>query len=90
MSDIRIMIADDHPIFVDGIVSLIGGIDGFSVVSTAENGREALEKIPVARPDIILMDINMPEMDGVEAPAPSRRITRTSRSSCSPCTTRSG
>lgn len=67
MSDIRIMIADDHPIFVDGIVSLIGGIDGFTVVSTAENGRDALDKIPEARPDIILMDINMPGMDGVEA-----------------------
>lgn len=67
MSDTRILIADDHPIFVDGIVSLIGGIDGFSVVDTAENGKAVLDAIPEADPDIILMDINMPEMDGVEA-----------------------
>ncbi|MEZ5004443.1 MAG: response regulator transcription factor [Chitinophagales bacterium] len=67
MEDIRILIADDHPIFIDGIVSLIEGIEGFSVVETAENGKVAIEKIPVAKPDIILMDINMPVMEGVEA-----------------------
>ncbi|MCP4121029.1 MAG: response regulator transcription factor [Bacteroidetes bacterium] len=67
MTDTSILIADDHPIFVDGIVSLIGGIDGFSVVSTAVNGKDALDKIPESHPDIVLMDINMPEMDGVEA-----------------------
>jgi len=67
MTDTSILIADDHPIFVDGIVSLIGGIDGFSVVSTAVNGKDALDKIPESYPDIVLMDINMPEMDGVEA-----------------------
>lgn len=67
MSDTRILIADDHPIFIDGIVSLINGIDGFNVVSTASNGKEAIDQIEEARPDIILMDINMPEMDGVEA-----------------------
>lgn len=67
MSDTRILITDDHPIFIDGILSLINGIDGFTVVSTAVNGKDALEKIPEANPDIILMDINMPVMDGVEA-----------------------
>jgi len=67
MTDTSILIADDHPIFVDGIVSLIEGIDGFSVVSTAVNGKDALDKIPQSHPDIVLMDINMPEMDGVEA-----------------------
>ncbi|MEZ5007360.1 MAG: response regulator transcription factor [Chitinophagales bacterium] len=67
MDDIRILIADDHPIFIDGIVSLIEGIDGFSVVETAENGKVAIDKIPEAKPDIILMDINMPVMEGVEA-----------------------
>ena len=67
MPDTRILIADDHPIFIDGIVSLIDGIDGFTVVNTAENGKIAIEKINDSNPDIILMDINMPVLDGVEA-----------------------
>jgi DNA-binding NarL/FixJ family response regulator len=67
MSDTRILIADDHPIFIDGIISLIDGIDGFTVVNTAVNGQDAISKIEESLPDIILMDINMPVMDGVEA-----------------------
>lgn len=67
MSDIKILIADDHPIFIDGIKSLIDSIEGFTVVDSAENGKVALNKIPECEPDIILMDINMPEMDGVDA-----------------------
>ncbi len=67
MDDIRILIADDHPIFIDGIISLIEGIDGFSVVDSAENGQVAIDKIPECKPDIVLMDINMPVMEGVEA-----------------------
>lgn len=67
MADTRILIADDHPIFIDGIISLIDGIDGFTVVNTAVNGKDAIAKIEESRPDIILMDINMPVMDGVEA-----------------------
>lgn len=67
MEDIRILIADDHPIFIDGIKSLIESINGFKVVDSAENGQIAIDKIPECKPDIILMDINMPEMDGVEA-----------------------
>lgn len=67
MEDVRILIADDHPIFIDGIRGLIDGIEGFKVVDTAENGQIAIDKIPEAKPDIILMDINMPVMDGIDA-----------------------
>jgi DNA-binding NarL/FixJ family response regulator len=67
MEEVRILIADDHPIFIDGIKSLIEGIDGFKVVDSAENGQLAIDKINDCQPDIILMDINMPVMDGVEA-----------------------
>jgi DNA-binding NarL/FixJ family response regulator len=67
MEEVRILIADDHPIFIDGIKSLIEGIDGFKVVDSAENGQIAIDKITDCQPDIILMDINMPVMDGVEA-----------------------
>lgn len=67
MENIKIFVVDDHPIFINGIVSLLKGADGFTIVGTAVNGLELLEKIPSTQPDIILMDINMPVMDGVEA-----------------------
>lgn len=67
MADIKILVVDDHPIFINGIVALLKGAEGFSIVGTAQNGLEVLEKIPATQPEIILMDINMPIMDGVEA-----------------------
>ncbi len=67
MSSIRILIADDHPIFIDGIKSLLEGVPGFNVVGEANNGLEVLTEIQKCWPDIILLDIKMPEMDGIEA-----------------------
>ena len=67
MEEIKIFVVDDHPIFINGIVSLLKGAEGFKIVGTAGNGIELLEKIPQTKPDIILMDINMPLMDGIEA-----------------------
>ena len=67
MKEIKIFVVDDHPIFINGIVSLLKGAEGFKIVGTAGNGIELLEKIPQTKPDIILMDINMPLMDGIEA-----------------------
>ena len=67
MSDIRVLIADDHAILRDGIRSLLARQDGITVVGEARNGREALEKALALDPDIVLMDLAMPEMDGLEA-----------------------
>ena len=64
---IRLMIADDHQIFVDGIKSLLQNEQGIDVVGEALNGKHLLGQIPHLKPDVILLDINMPEMDGLEA-----------------------
>ncbi|HSD50079.1 MAG TPA: response regulator transcription factor [Candidatus Methylomirabilis sp.] len=74
MSDIqpiRILLVDDHLLFRGGIASLLTAEKGFEVVGEAANGQEALEKARELMPDIILMDISMPGMGGLEA---TRRI----------------
>lgn len=67
MSNIQLFVVDDHPIFVDGIVNLLKDTPGFEIIGTASNGQEFLDKIKSRQPDIVLMDINMPVMDGIEA-----------------------
>ena len=67
MPDIRILIVDDHAILRDGIRSLLERQKGIKVVGEASNGREALEKISGYQPHLVLMDIAMPEMNGLEA-----------------------
>jgi len=66
-STIKLFVVDDHPIFIDGITGLLKDTPGFEIIGTANNGKELLEKVAVRQPDIVLMDINMPEMDGIEA-----------------------
>ena len=63
---IRVLLADDHPMVVDGIRSCLEVYDHIDVIGTAENGRQAFEKSRADAPDIVLMDINMPEMNGYE------------------------
>lgn len=63
---LRVLIADDHPLFRDGIVSLLEAA-GMEVVGQAGNGREALQVARQTRPDVVLMDVHMPEVDGIEA-----------------------
>jgi len=67
MPDIRVLIVDDHAILRDGIRSLLDRQEGITVVGEAENGREAVEKVGLLHPDITLMDVAMPEMNGLEA-----------------------
>jgi len=67
MGTIRILVADDHTVVRDGLTAMLGRQGDFSVVGEAKNGREAVESARSLQPDIILMDLRMPEMDGVEA-----------------------
>ncbi len=64
---IRIMLVDDHALFRDGIISLLNRDDRFEIVSVAEDGETALRNIEKVNPDIVLMDIQMPGMGGIEA-----------------------
>ncbi len=64
---LRILVADDHPIVRDGLVQLLELEDDIEVCGTASNGRELLEKVPLLGPDIILLDLKMPELDGLSA-----------------------
>lgn len=68
---IKVLIADDHYIVRFGLAALLKSAGGFTIVGEAENGREAVEKAGALGPDIVIMDLMMPEMDGVEA---TRRI----------------
>jgi DNA-binding NarL/FixJ family response regulator len=75
VSRIRVLLADDHSLFRKGVASLLGEEADFEVVGEASTGLEALAKAREVMPDVILMDLSMPEMDGVEA---TRRIKQVS------------
>ena len=66
MKKIKIIIADDHKMFLQGIVSLLENEENISILGMAQNGKEAIKIIEANIPDIILLDISMPEMDGIE------------------------
>lgn len=67
MTKIKILMADDHPVVRAGIRGMLETQPEFQVVAEAENGREAFEQLDKLQPDVVLMDLRMPEMDGVEA-----------------------
>src|ERR1700682_6561634 len=69
MATIRVLLVDDHKLFRAGIRSLLQTVRGVEVVAEAGDGREALRLIEDHRPDVVLMDIMMPEMNGLEATA---------------------
>jgi DNA-binding NarL/FixJ family response regulator len=64
---IRILVADDHPVVRDGLVAMLGTQPDFEVVGQAATGREVLSQVAALGPDVVLLDLEMPEMDGVEA-----------------------
>ena len=66
-SQIRILTVDDHPLLRAGIAGLISDEPDMVLVAEAENGRDAIEKFTRHRPDITLMDLRVPEMDGLDA-----------------------
>jgi len=63
---IRIMLADDHPLFIEGLSMMLRREPDFELCGIANNGREVLEMLPTTKPALILLDINMPKMNGLE------------------------
>ena len=67
MEAIRILAVDDHPLFREGIAAILDGQPDLSLVGEASDGREAIQQFRAHRPDVILMDLQMPEMNGLDA-----------------------
>ena len=67
METIKVLIVDDHTVVRDGLAVILGRREDFAVVGEAKNGLEAIERARELQPDVILMDLRMPELDGVEA-----------------------
>jgi DNA-binding NarL/FixJ family response regulator len=69
---IRVLLVEDHPVVRAGLEDLLSGTDDIEVCGSGEDGAVAVERVAVLRPDVVLMDISMPVLDGIEA---TRRIT---------------
>jgi DNA-binding NarL/FixJ family response regulator len=66
-AEIRILLVDDHPVVRAGLAAMLGTQEDFAVVGEAGDGQEALHQVEALGPDVVLMDLEMPGMDGVEA-----------------------
>jgi len=64
---VRILLVDDHPIVRQGLRTLLEGRTGWEVVGEASDGLEALDKIEILHPDVVVLDVTMPRMNGLEA-----------------------
>jgi YesN/AraC family two-component response regulator len=78
---IRVLLADDHSIVRDGLRRLVDGAGDMAVVAEAADGREAIRKADESRPDVVVVDISMPGMDGLEVVERIHDASR-QRSSC--------
>lgn len=67
MKDIKIILADDHQLVLDGMRTMLQGVEGFTIVAECRNGQDVLEAARKIEFDLILMDIEMPQLNGIEA-----------------------
>ena len=67
MEPLRVMVVDDHDEFRQGLAALLAGSEGMQVVGTADNGADAVRRALELQPDVVLMDLNMPRLNGIEA-----------------------
>jgi len=72
VTDCRLLVVDDQPLMLEALKSFFSAEPGFEVIGTAANGREAVDRCLASDPDVVLMDMKMPVMDGIEA---TREIT---------------
>ena len=76
---IRVLIADDHRLFAEALEAILAGDDRIEVVGRAGDGQEAVELAGKLKPDVVLMDVSMPVLDGIEA---TREIRRSVNGAC--------
>jgi two-component system, NarL family, nitrate/nitrite response regulator NarL len=79
VADIRVLIADDHRLFAEALEAILGSDDRITVIGHAGDGREAVRLAQDLRPDVVLMDISMPVLDGIEA---AKQIRTTDGDAC--------
>src|SRR5688500_12470921 len=74
MSTLRVLLVDDHAVVREGLQLLIAGQPDIEVVGEASDGREAIEQVKSLRPDVVMMDVSMPHLSGVEATRELKKI----------------
>ena len=74
-SPVRVLIADDSPVFLSSLACALARSDGLTVVATAADGREAVEAFVDCQPELVILDLRMPNLNGLEAATQLRRLS---------------